>query len=372
MSSSSVAIFGASGFSGAVLAALIKEHPFISLDFLGANTHAGQSLSSLYPALHLSSLPTLSSHDTLIEKAPELDAVFCCLPHNISSSVISNLLRQKPQLRIVDLSASLRIKNPHIYQQTYNLSLNENLIQNAVYGLPEIYRNDIKNSSLIANPGCYTTASLLPLIPLLHHKLIEPQDILIDAKSGVSGAGRKNDADFSFCHINNQFKAYALEGHRHEPEINQELSFALKRAQNLTPEALEPYETSALFIPHLVPMSRGILCTLYTKALPSLIPLSSAPLSSSEKIWETLAATYQDEPFVHVLPFGEIPSTAHTLHSNKCTIGVAKRTHNDNRHIIVSVIDNLMKGASGQALQNLNIMMGWPETTGLQHLTVPI
>lgn len=355
MTSISVAVLGASGFSGATLVSLLLQHPQVSIEFLGTNSHESTPLSLLYPRFSDLDLPTLQKNESLHDRVSNIDAIFCCLPNEASTELIPSLLLKYPNAKIIDLSAALRIKDKKIYKEYYQHDCYHELASKSIYGLSEIYRKDISNSSIIANPGCYTTTALLPLIPLLENSLLSPQDIIIDAKSGVSGAGRKPDINLSYTSVAENFKAYGIEGHRHEPEIKQELDFAINRSNK------NARESSPLFIPHLLPMTRGILATIYVVS----------ENFSSRELYSCLNERYFSERFVKVLPFGDIPTTSHVNHTNMCVIGIAKRKVGG-RHIIVSVTDNLIKGAAGQALQNLNIMMGWQESLGLNSTIIPL
>ena len=270
-----------------------------------------------------------------------MDVVFCCLPHGTTQEVLRDLPHN---VKIVDLSADFRLYDPKAYHQVYgHPHAAIELQKEAVYGLTEHYRDKIKATRLVANPGCYTTTSELPLIPLLAEDLIEVDPIVIDAKSGVSGAGRSVRENLLFNEVADGFSAYGVGNHRHAPEID----------QCLGDFANGPVEVS--FTPHLVPMIRGIFATIYVRLKDGV---------EIQDLQERLEEAYRDEPFVHVLPFKSLPSTKHVRGSNHCLIAV----HPDRikgRAILLSVTDNLIKGASGQALQNMNVMTGLPETSGL-------
>ena len=355
-----VAIVGASGFSGATLITLLAQHPHVDIAFLGSQNHVGKNITDLYPSLHrlvpLLPQPILQSNLELFAQAQSFHTVFCGLPHTETPEIISKLLDKNPKLRIIDLSAALRLKDEEIYRQYYQDSFAHDLVDQSIYGLCEIYRDSIPDYQIIANPGCYTTTSLLPLIPLFENHIIKSDDIIIDAKSGVSGAGRKADVNFSYTSIAENFKAYSLEGHRHEPEILQELQQASKRSSSSP--SIEP---SIMFSPQLTPMKRGILAHIYVKSIQG----------DSYTIWQTLDARYRNEPFVQILPYGDIPSTHHANYTNACVIGVVKRSIGT-RCLVVSVTDNLIKGAAGQAIQNFNILADFNETIGLQPTSIAI
>ncbi len=273
-------------------------------------------------------------------------AVFCCLPHGLTQEVVAGLPRH---LKIVDLSADFRLADPAVYEATYGRAHRApELQQEAVYGLTEIYREQIRRARLVANPGCYTTCAELPLVPLLRAGLIDPERIVVDAKSGVSGAGREPKPGTLFCEVAEGFHAYGVATHRHTPEIEQVLAEAAGR----------PVEV--IFTPHLVPMNRGILATIYVDLAGGAKP---------EDLSAALEEAYRGEPFVRALPHGRLPTTREVRGTNLCLIGV-HRARVAGRAILVSVLDNLVKGASGQALQNFNVMHGLPETEGLPRLAL--
>jgi N-acetyl-gamma-glutamyl-phosphate reductase len=270
------------------------------------------------------------------------------LPHGTTQKVIADLLAKAPATKVVDLSADFRLADPAAYAHWYgHAHAATELQKEAVYGLTEIYRDEVKKVRLVANPGCYTTCSELPLIPLLKAKAINPDEIVIDAKSGMTGAGRAAKEEMLFSEVSEGFHAYGVGHHRHMAELDQEFSKAAGR------------EVVVTFTPHLVPLNRGILSTIYVRDLKA----------SPEDMHAVLAKAYASEPFVHVLPFGKLPQTRHVRGSNMTFIGVT----NDRipgRAIIVSVLDNLTKGASGQAVQNMNVMLGFPEATGVDQIAM--
>jgi N-acetyl-gamma-glutamyl-phosphate reductase len=247
-------------------------------------------------------------------------------------------------MRVVDISADFRLHDTAAYAQWYGHEHHApELQEQAVYGLVEIYRRDIKHAHLIANPGCYTTCALLPLVPLLKNKAIDPDEIVIDAKSGMTGAGRAAKDEMVFAEVSEGFHAYGVGRHRHMAELDQEFSKAAGRP------------VTASFTPHLVPMNRGILATIYVRGRRG---------RNAEDLHAILAQSYAKEAFVHVMPFGEVPQTRHVRGSNMTFIGIAA-DRMAGRAIIVAALDNLTKGASGQAVQNMNVMLGFPETLGL-------
>jgi N-acetyl-gamma-glutamyl-phosphate reductase len=335
-----IGILGASGYTGAELIRLLARHSAADIRLLSAERSAGKPVEAVFPHLGGLDLPRLIHIDDADWSG--LDLVFCALPHGTTQEVIAAL---PAHLKIVDLSADFRLHDLAAYETWYGHAHRApDLQREAVYGLTEINRDAIRGARLCANPGCYPTASQLPLIPLLEAGLIEAEDIVIDAKSGVSGAGRAAKESSLFAEVAEGIHAYGVASHRHAPEIEQGLSEAAGRPVAVT------------FTPHLVPMNRGILATIYVRL---------AKGESAAELSRVLAERYAEEPFVQVLPLGSVPATRHVRGSNHCLIGVvADRV--SGRAILVSVIDNLVKGASGQAVQNMNLMSGLPETLGLE------
>ena len=335
-----IGILGASGYTGAELIRLLARHSAADIRLLSAERSAGKPVDAVFPHLGGLDLPRLIHIDDADWSA--LDLVFCALPHGTTQEVIAALPRH---LKVVDLSADFRLHDLATYETWYGHAHRAPELQReAVYGLTEIKRDAIRGARLCANPGCYPTASQLPLIPLLEAGLIEAEDIVIDAKSGVSGAGRAAKESSLFAEVAEGIHAYGVASHRHAPEIEQGLEEAAGRPVAVT------------FTPHLVPMNRGILATTYVRL---------AKGESATELRRVLAERYADEPFVEVLPLGSVPATRHVRGSNHCLIGVvADRV--PGRAILISVIDNLVKGASGQAVQNMNLMSGLPETLGLE------
>ncbi len=334
------AILGASGYTGAELVRLLLLHPFVKITALTADRHAGSSMADVFPHLSLYDLPVLQKIDDV--DFGKIDLVFCALPHGTTQAVIAAL---PPHVKIIDLSADFRLRDLDSYQEWYgHTHAAPELQREAVYGLTEIYRAQVKNARLVANPGCYPTASSLPLIPLLANKLIEPDNIIIDAKSGVSGAGRAAKQNILYCEVAGGMQPYGVAAHRHAPEIEQILGDVTGTAPMVT------------FTPHLIPMDRGMLATTYVKMTDGV---------TADQLRGALQQTYDTEKFVHILPEGQVPSTRDVLGSNHCKIAIfADRT--PGRAIILSVIDNLVKGASGQAIQNMNVMYNWLEETALK------
>ena len=335
-----IGILGASGYTGAELIRLLARHSAADIRLLSAERSAGKPVEAVFPHLSGLDLPRLIHIDDADWSG--LDLVFCALPHGTTQEVIAAL---PAHLKIVDLSADFRLHDLAAYETWYGHAHRApDLQREAVYGLTEINRDAIRGARLCANPGCYPTASQLPLIPLLEAGLIEAEDIVIDAKSGVSGAGRAAKESSLFAEVAEGIHAYGVASHRHAPEIEQGLSEAAGRPVAVT------------FTPHLVPMNRGILATTYVRL---------AKGESAAELSRVLAERYAEEPFVQVLPLGSVPATRHVRGSNHCLIGVvADRV--PGRAILISAIDNLVKGASGQAVQNMNLMTGLPETLGLE------
>jgi N-acetyl-gamma-glutamyl-phosphate reductase len=343
-----VGVLGASGYTGAELVRLLLRHPHVEIALLTADRRAGKPMADVFPQFAPHALPTLTALAGVDWPALGLDLVFCALPHGTTQKVLSDLLARMPAIKVVDLSADFRIADPVAYERWYgHAHAALELQKQAVYGLTEIYRARIKSAQLVANPGCYTSCAELALIPLLRGKAIDPDEIVIDAKSGMSGAGRAAKEEMLFSEVSEGFHAYGVGQHRHMAELDQEFSKAAGR------------DVIVSFTPHLVPMNRGILSTIYVRGLKASPPDLHALLSKS----------YAQEPFVHVLPFGTLPQTRHVRGSNMTFVGVAA-DRAAGRAIIISALDNLTKGASGQAVQNMNLMLGFAETTGLEQVAL--
>src|SRR5271170_8029022 len=344
-----IGILGASGYTGAELVRLLIRHPHVDIVLLTADRRAGKPMADVFPQFVPFALPPLKALDEVDWPALGLDLVFCALPHGATQKVITDLLARLPAIKVVDLSADFRIADPAAYARWYGHAHSAlELQKKAVYGLTEIYRAQIKSAQLVANPGCYTSCAELPLIPLLRGKAIDPDEIVIDAKSGMTGAGRAAKEEMLFSEVTEGIHAYGVGRHRHMAELDQEFSTAAGR------------EVVVTFTPHLVPMNRGILSTIYVRGLKNASP---------QDLHAVLAKFYANEPFVHVLPFGTTPQTRHVRGSNMTFIGIAP-DRIPGRAIIVSALDNLTKGASGQALQNMNVVLGYPEATGLEQVAL--
>jgi N-acetyl-gamma-glutamyl-phosphate reductase len=343
-----IGVLGASGYTGAELVRLLLCHPNAQIVLLTAERRAGKTMAEAFAQFAPFALPTLSAIEDGDWGKLGLDVAFCALPHGTTQKVIKDLLTRAPRTKVIDLSADFRLGDPAAYARWYgHPHAAPDLQREAVYGLTEVYRDKIKIARLVANPGCYTTCAELPLIPLLKAGLIDPDEIVIDAKSGMTGAGRAAREDMVFAEVSEGFHAYGVGHHRHMSELDQEFSRAAGR------------EVIVSFTPHLVPMNRGILATMYVRS----------GKASPQDLHAVLAKVYAPEPFVHVLPFGATPQTRHVRGSNMTFIGVAA-DRISSRAIIVSALDNLTKGASGQAVQNMNVMLGLPETTGLEQVAL--
>jgi N-acetyl-gamma-glutamyl-phosphate reductase len=338
-----IAIIGASGYTGAELIRILLNHKKVEIAALVANSNAGQKIEQLYPHLIRYNLPDLKKIEEV--DFSKIDVVFGCLPHTTSQETFKKLLadEKNSHLKILDLSADFRLENPDDYQKWCDHEhIAQNLQPQAVYGLTEIHRNKIKKSNLIACPGCYPTSALLPLIPLLENNLISKDNIIIDSKSGTSGAGRSVKQGNLCCEVNESVKAYSIGKHRHIGEIEQELGKASKAKIEID------------FTPHLLPINRGIISTIYADINPQF---------SIEDVKNCLNTKYEDEAFVQIIE-GE-PNIKDVVGTNFCLI-TARKGRTPNKLILVSVIDNLCKGASGQAVQNMNIICGFDEAEGLE------
>jgi len=337
----SAAIIGASGYTGLELLRLLKNHPHVNITAITSRQFAGKAVAEIFPSLR-------GLYDELIFSNPEnssnieADVVFCCLPHGASMEIVSGFI--KAGKKVIDLSADFRIKDVGVYEKWYGPHTRPGLIGEAVYGLPEINRDSIKGAYLVANPGCYPTGATLAVAPALKAGLIDMEKtIIVDSKSGVSGAGRGLSEATTFVEVSGGFKAYKVGAHRHTPEI----------AQNLT--GLVGEKAAVVFTPHLLPVARGILTTLYATLKEGL---------TTKELLALYEKTYGVEFFIRLLPEGEYPNINAVRGSNFCDIGLWSDPATG-QMIAISAIDNLVKGASGQAVQNMNIVFGFDETTGL-------
>jgi N-acetyl-gamma-glutamyl-phosphate reductase len=344
-----IGVLGASGYTGGELVRVLLRHPRAELVLLTAERSAGKAMREVFPQFSPFTLPQLVAIEGINWKDVALDVAFCALPHATTQKVIKDLMAKSPPTKVIDLSADFRLADIAAYAKWYGHEHQApDLQKEAVYGLTEIHRREIRHARLVANPGCYTTCAQLPLIPLIKNKAIELDEIVVDAKSGMTGAGRAAKEAMLFSEVSEGFHAYGVAHHRHMAELDQEFSLAAGR------------EVVVSFTPHLVPMNRGILSTIYIRGRRG---------RTAEDLHAILLKFYMKEPFVHVLPFGETPQTRHVRGSNMTFIGVAG-DRIPSRAIVVSALDNLVKGASGQAIQNMNLIMGWPETMALEQVAL--
>lgn len=336
------AICGASGYAGAELLRILATHPEVRVTAVTSEKSVGKKVTDLFPHLHHYNHLTYEQLDKkkILSKA---DLFFMALPHSASQEAVDFLVKNRK--RVIDLSADYRIRDAKVYEEWYKVPHNFNSsLKKAVYGLPELYRKKIRKAGLIANPGCYPTGAILGLYPALKNKFILTDSIVIDSKSGATGAGRQSDVAFSFCEVNDGLKAYGIATHRHTPEIEQELSLLSGKGIRIN------------FTPHLLPLDRGILSTIYAKIGKEL---------TIKKVHLAYRKIYAGEPFVRVLDEGRLPNVKHVRGSNLCEIGLAINKRTDTL-VIVTALDNIVKGAAGQAVQNMNIMLGFDEKTALE------
>lgn len=339
MSKSQVGVIGASGYVGAELIGILLNHSSVEITEISSGQNKGRPFSELYPSFTGQFDQAFVDNDTVIDAS---DVLFICLPHGKSEELVKQCVDKGK--KVIDVGADFRLNDLNVYEEWYGVrSLFPNLHNLSVYGLPELNREKIKQTTLVANPGCYPTSILLGLYPAVSSQLVDLKTLVIDAKSGVTGAGKGLSEAVHFANKNEGFNAYKVGTHRHTPEIEEKLVEMGAEDVNIT------------FVPHLLPVNRGILSTLY-------IDLKEE--TEAETIQDLYEKWYADEPFVTVLKSGQWPNISHVTHSNQCHIGltVDERT---NRLVIVSVIDNMQKGAAGQAVQNFNIMSDITETEGL-------
>ena len=333
-------IVGGTGYTGVELLRLLSGHDQVNIKVITSRAEAGKPVSELYPNLRGHVDIPFSEPD--VGLLCECDVVFFATPNGIAMTMTRELL--EAGVKVIDLAADFRLKDVDEWQQWYGMEhACPDLIARAVYGLPEVNRESIKQAQLVANPGCYPTATQLGFLPLVENSLVDTGSLIADCKSGVSGAGRGANISALFCEAGDSMKAYAVAGHRHLPEITQGLTEATDDIINLT------------FVPHLTPMIRGIHATMYARA--------KGDIADVQGLYET---RYADEPFVDVMPAGSHPDTRSVRSANMCRLAV-HASPRDNMVVVLSVIDNLVKGAAGQAVQNLNLMFGIPEITGLSN-----
>jgi len=335
-----IGIIGATGYTGLELIRGLLTHSSVTISAVTSQSYVGRKISQVFPSLAKKiDLNCISLNIEEIKR--NTDFIFIALPHQSALPVVKKLAEEEK--KIVDLSADFRIKDQLVYEQWYGKHTAPELLHKAVYGLPELYRSEIKQASLVANPGCYPTGTILSLAPLLKNKLIDTRSIIVDAKSGVSGAGRSSDPGTQFVEVNEKVKGYKVFEHRHTPEIEQELSI------------LAEEKITIAFVPHLVPVNRGILSTVYS---------SLKKGRSTRDLIDIYQNFYKDERFIRICPVDSFPDLSQVRASNFCDIGL-KVDSRTGLVVIISAIDNLVKGASGQAIQNMNIMAGFPEESGI-------
>ncbi len=342
-----VGVVGATGYAGAELVRILSAHPGVKLTVLTSRRHIGERFDTIYPAL-------AGRVDLICEKydadslSDATDLVFTALPHQLPMEIVPALLKRGN--KVVDLSADFRFRDPDSYEKHYQPHTARGLLQQAVYGLSEVYFDDIQGADLVGNPGCYPTSALLPLIPLVKKDLLDPATLIVDAKSGVSGAGRSPSVTTLYSEVSESFKPYKVAAHRHNPEMDEVLSR----------EAGTRVQTT--FVPHLVPMSRGMQTTIYA---------GCTTTNRREDFHDCLQSFYNGKAFIRIRKDGSPPDTLHVRGTNYCDIGI-QVDKPSNRLILMSAIDNLVKGAAGQAVQNMNIMLGLDETTGLTQMPYPL
>jgi len=334
-----VSIIGATGYTGAELVKVLLRHPQVEIETITSQSFANKKISEIYPWL----ATDLVCQELNINKiALSSSFIFTALPHRTSMEIVGKLHTKKK--KIVDLSADFRFTDPSIYEEWYEVPhQKKELLKEAVYGLPELYREKISRARLVANPGCYPTSSILALAPLVNNSLIKEDSIIIDAKSGATGAGRALSLATHFPEVNENVRAYQVKGHRHTPEIEEQLSKLAKREIIIT------------FVPHLVPVNRGILSTCYA---------TLKQKTDTKDLLKLYQDFYKEEPSVEIVPQGRFPQTKEVTDSNWCRIGITVNERSG-RVIIISAVDNLSKGAATQAVQNMNIMCGFEERMGL-------
>jgi len=335
-----VGIIGATGYTGVELLRLLLHHPEVEVTALTSQKYAGLPIDQVFPSV-MKYLQLKCEELNLDQVSKKTDFIFTAVPHKTAMETVPSFVQRGK--RVVDLSADFRLQDPAVYERWYQKHTAPELLKESVYGLPELHRKKIREARIVGNPGCYPTGALIGLIPLVEKGMISLESIIIDSKSGVSGAGRDVVLESLFCEVNEGVRAYKIFEHRHTPEIEQELSQLVQKKVNVT------------FVPHLIPIDRGILTTLY---------VILAKKMKTEEVLNIFERYYEKEPFVRICQKGKIPNTKNVRGSNYCDIGV-KVNEGDGRLVVVTAIDNLVKGASGEAVQNMNIMLGYPETMGL-------
>jgi N-acetyl-gamma-glutamyl-phosphate reductase len=342
-----VAVVGATGYAGAELVRILSGHPEVEITVLTSRQYAGVRFDQVYPSM-AGRIDAVCREYSATLVCDSADLVFMALPHKLPMAFVPDLLKNGK--KVVDLSADFRFNDADLYESVYQPHTAVNLLDSAVYGLCEIYANQIKAAKLIGNPGCYPTSVLLPLVPLLKKGMLDTGSIIADSKSGVSGAGRSLSLATHYCEVNDAFKAYKVAMHRHNPEMNAVLSREAGQSVSIT------------FVPHLVPMTRGMLTTIYATPASDL---------TKQDIIECYQKAYHQRGFIRICPDERLPNTLHVRGTNFCDIGFRFDEEN-NRLVLISAIDNLVKGAAGQAVQNMNLMLGFDETAGLFNVPYPL
>lgn len=336
-----VAVIGSTGYTGAELVRILLGHPRAEISALTSESYSGLAYERVYPALQ-GRMPRVCEPMDIEGVAKDSDVVFTALPHTKAMSCVPRFLDLGKL--VVDLSADFRLRDKGLYETWYAPHTVPELLSLSVYGLPELHREEIRNARLVANPGCYPTSAILGVAPLVRHGWVETRSIIVNSASGVTGAGRSLDLGSLYCEVNEGMKAYKVGEHRHTPEMEQEMGLLAGTPVKVT------------FVPHLVPLSRGILTTVYADLRKEV---------SDTELLEVYRGFYRDERFVRVLPLGVLPNVRNVRGTNFCDIGL-KVDSRTNRVVVSVAIDNLVKGASGQAVQNMNIALGFPETSGLE------
>ncbi|ELV08273.1 N-acetyl-gamma-glutamyl-phosphate reductase [Wohlfahrtiimonas chitiniclastica SH04] len=342
----SVGIIGATGYAGQQLVWLLHQHPNVVINFVASHSHSAKQFSEVYRNYESFFDKRLINLEEVEPRLRSIDLLFLALPHGLSEPLTKKAL--EAGIKVIDLGADFRFDDEKTFEKWYNTQHEDPAInRQAVYGLPELYRDEITHANLVACPGCYPTSAILGVAPLLKMGVVKPS-VIVDAKSGVSGAGRSEKLELLFAELNENFKAYGLFSHRHTPEIAQEMSKLLHAPVDVT------------FTPHLLPINRGILSTIYLDI--------TEPMTEAE-VYQQYIAMYKDEPFVRVV--NQLPQISHVKNSNLCEVGL-RVDEARQKVIVVSAIDNLIKGASGQAVQCMNLMFGIKETTGIHQLSMYI
>lgn len=342
-----VGVIGATGYAGSELVRILAGHPSVKLSIITSRQYAGKAFAEIYPSMQQVVDLTCEAYspESVCERA---DFIFTALPHKLSMEVVPALLESGK--RVVDLSADFRIKDAKVYEQHYQPHTAKALLSKAVYGLCEVFADDIETADLVGNPGCYPTSVILPLMPLVKAGLVDVGTLVADSKSGVSGAGRVPSLTTHFCEVNESFKAYKVAEHRHNPEMDEVLGIGAGKPVSIT------------FVPHLVPMTRGMLTTIYARL---------SDTANEKAVSEALHSYYADRPFVRLCVKPALPDTLHVKGTNFCDIAY-RIDFRSRRLVLISAIDNLVKGAAGQAVQNMNIMLGLKETAGLIAVPYPL